>query len=214
MGVLLAISRIIIASFLASSSLLYLYCKLQQNPRPRRTSDTRNEIMEVDAHSGPSNSSSFDALEWRRPILNNVLEALSNVDIHSVGVYGSNGEIRGTLFQRVCRRVYRDNLFDVVLIATVGTKRPDMMMIQNEIARQLLFVFTEKSVSKRADELIQRIKNERKVLIILYDVCKGFNLKKVGIPVGAHHRGCKILVSSESEKVLSNHIHAQKIFMV
>jgi len=164
--------------------------------------------------SGTFNSSSFDALEWRRPVLNNIMGALSDVVIQIVGVYGSSCEIRNILLQRVCRRVYRDNLFDVVLIVTIQIKSPDVKKIQNEIARQLGFAFTERSMSKRAHELIRRIENEHKILIIFCNVFKGLDLGDVGIPVGARHKGCKILVSSESEEVLSNHMHAQKIFMV
>jgi len=217
MGVALSISRIIIAYTLASLPHLLHYIFPASNNKTlveRRTPETRHDMMEAEGCSESFNSSTFDALEWRMPILNNVMEALADVDTHTVGVYGLSDEIKDTLFQRVCRRIYRDGLFDVVLIATVRTTRPDAMKIQNDIARQLGFAFTEKSSSKRADELTQRLKNERKVLIILCDVFKGFDLKKVGIPIGAHHRGCKILVSSFNEEALYNYLHAQKIFMV
>ncbi|XP_054790035.1 disease resistance protein SUMM2-like [Prosopis cineraria] len=154
----------------------------------------------------PCNSNAFDALEWRKPILNSVVEALSDPNTHLIGVYGSHDEIKDTLLQRVRRRVQRDQLFDMVVTAAV-TKYPDMRKIQEDIASQLGLTFIHVSKDKRAIELMHRVKNEQKILVVLCNLHKGLDLGKLGIPYGADHTGCKILLSSTSEDVLSNRMH-------
>ncbi|XP_028755783.1 probable disease resistance protein At1g61300 [Neltuma alba] len=159
------------------------------------------------------NSNAFDALESRKPILGNVMEALADPDTHLIGVYGLDDEIKDTLLQRVYRRIQKDNLFDLVLTATV-TRKPDVKKVQDELASQLGFTFRQKSIDKRANELIHRIKKEHKILIVLCDLYERLDLGKVGIPYGIDHTGCEILITSTTEDVLSNHMHTQKSFMV
>ena len=69
-----------------------------------------------------------------------------------------------------------------------------------------------------AERLSERIPllMEQKILVnvILRDLYKGLDLEKVGIPHGADHAGCKLLLTSASEEVLSKEMHAQKIFKV
>ncbi|XP_054776286.1 uncharacterized protein LOC129284826 [Prosopis cineraria] len=159
------------------------------------------------------NSNAFDSLEWRKPILGNVMEALTDPTIHLIGVYGLHDEIKDTLLQRVRRRVQRDQLFDMVVTAAV-TKYPDMRKIQEDIASQLGLAFIHVSKDKRAIELMDRIKNEQKILVVLCNLHKGLHLGKLGIPYGANHTGCKILLTSTYEDVLSNHMHTHINFMV
>ncbi|KAF7840377.1 putative disease resistance protein [Senna tora] len=124
----------------------------------------------------------------------------------------NDGETK-ELLEKVCRRVERDNLFDLVLIVTIS-KKPDIKKIQNDIAGQLGIRFKEKSRSKRALEVLHRIKNVHQILVILCDVHEGLDLGKLGIPIfGAnHHKGCKLLLTSKTEELLSKHMHTQKNF--
>ncbi|KAK4259514.1 hypothetical protein QN277_005838 [Acacia crassicarpa] len=169
--------------------------------------------LTAEFQSAMSNSNAFDALEWRKPILGNLMEALADPNTHLIGVYGSDDAIKETLLEKVYRRVQRDKMFGMVVRASI-TKYPDMRKIQENIATQLGLTFNQKSKDKRALELIHRIKNEQSILIVLGDLCKGFELSKVGIPYGADHTGCKVLLTSTSEDVLSTHMHTQKNFMV
>ncbi|XP_028755761.1 probable disease resistance protein At5g47260 [Neltuma alba] len=141
------------------------------------------------------------------------MEALADPNTHLVGVYGSDDEIKDTLLQRVYRRVQRDQLFGVVVTAKV-TKYPDVKKIQEDIACQLAFTFNHMSKEKRSKELIRRIKNEHNILIVLCDLQKALDLNNIGIPYGANHTGCKILLTSTAEDVLSHHMHTQTNFMV
>ncbi|KAF7840378.1 putative disease resistance protein [Senna tora] len=210
MGALLAIGRIIETKVEEQGKGI----RLKRDKMYNDESSIRVRIRHTSyKESGRFNSCSFDTLEWRKPILNNVMEALADPTTHIMGVHGSNAETKDTLLQRVRRRIDRDNLFDVVLTVII-TKRSDIKKIQDEIASQLGVVFSEKSGSRRAIELLQRIKKEPKVLIILSELCKRLDLGKVGIPFGAHHRGCKILLTSTSEDLVSNQMNVQKIFSV
>ncbi|KAI9127057.1 hypothetical protein K1719_001616 [Acacia pycnantha] len=148
-----------------------------------------------------------------QPCLEKVIEVLADANAHLIGVYGSNDELKDVLVEKVCRRVGRDKLFDKDLTITL-TKKPDVKKIQEEIASQLGFTFNNKSKDKRAHELIERLKIEQKILIILRDLHKGLDLGKVGIPFGADHTGCKILLTSTTEDVLSNQMHTQKNFRI
>ncbi|KAI9121810.1 hypothetical protein K1719_007200 [Acacia pycnantha] len=145
--------------------------------------------------------------------LDKVMEVLAEPNAHLIGVYGSNHELKHTLIEKVCRRVLRDKLFDRVLTVTVS-KKPDVKKIQEEIACQLGLTFNNKSKDKRARELIERLMFEQRILIILSDLHKGLDLGKVGIPYGSDHRSCKILLTSPTEDLLSNHMHTQHNFNI
>ncbi|XP_028755756.1 disease resistance protein RPS5-like [Neltuma alba] len=139
--------------------------------------------------------------------------ALADPNTHLLGVYGSDDEMKDTLLQRVYRRVQRDQQFGMVVTATV-TKNPDVRKIQEDIAHQLGFTFNQKSNAGRAKEFIRRIKNEQTTLFVLRDLYERVDLSKVGIPYGADHTGCKLLLTSTTADVLSNQMHTQKNIMV
>ncbi|KAI9127125.1 hypothetical protein K1719_001684 [Acacia pycnantha] len=149
------------------------------------------------------NSNAFDALEWRKPILGNVMEAIVDHNTHLIGVYGSDDAIKDDLLEKVYRRVQRDKMFGMVLRASL-TKYPDLRKIQENIASQLGLTFNHISKDKRAMELIHRIKNKQSILIVLRDLNKGIELSKVGIPYGAAHKGFNNVAIAETIGLASN----------
>ncbi|KAF7840373.1 putative disease resistance protein [Senna tora] len=155
----------------------------------------------------------YNAPNSSRSIVDNVMQALSEPNTHSIGICGSSST--NTILDKVRRRVERDKLFDVVLTANV-TEKPDVKKIQDQIASQLRFNFSERYVDKRAVELLRKIKSKRKVVVILRDLHEGLDLKnKVGIPFGVDHRGCKILLTSPSQDVLlGRRINRDNLFNV
>ncbi|KAK4259512.1 hypothetical protein QN277_005836 [Acacia crassicarpa] len=135
-----------------------------------------------------------DALEWRNPILGDVMQALADPNTHLFGVYDSDDVIKERLREIVYRKVQRDKMFGKVVRPPIP-KKPELRKIQKDIARELGLTFKNGSEHKRADELTQTIKKEQSILIVLCgDVYKEFNLSKVGIPYGADHEGCKVLL--------------------
>ncbi|KEH26532.1 LRR and NB-ARC domain disease resistance protein [Medicago truncatula] len=78
----------------------------------------------------------------------------------------------------------------------------DFKTIQGEIADSLGLQFVEETVLGRANRLRQRIKMEKNILVILDDIWSILDLKKVGIPFGNKHNGCKLLMTSRNQDVL------------
>jgi disease resistance protein RPS2 len=65
----------------------------------------------------------------------------------------------------------------------------------------------------RAGRLRQRLKTEKKMLIILDDVWKRIELEDIGVPFDDDHRGCKILLTTLLEHVCSSMKCQQKVFL-
>ncbi|KAL5853450.1 hypothetical protein ACOSQ3_008568 [Xanthoceras sorbifolium] len=131
------------------------------------------------------------------------------------------------IFQKVS---YKDKLFDVVVMAEV-TETPDIKIIQGQIADELGLKFHEESLSGRAARLRDRLKKEKKVLVVLDNIWAKLDLDAVGIPFGEEkkestlqeeepkrrnddQRRYKILLTSRSEVVLSNKMDVEKNFLV
>jgi hypothetical protein len=117
-----------------------------------------------------------------------------------------------TLVKEVGRRAKESKLFDEVLMATLS-QNPNVIDIQDRMADSLGLHFGEKTKEGRADRLWQRLKTEKKMLIILDDVWKVLNLKEIGIPFGDAHRGCKILLTTRLENICSSMKCQPKVFL-
>ncbi|XVF30815.1 hypothetical protein REPUB_Repub16aG0090700 [Reevesia pubescens] len=145
----------------------------------------------------------YEDFESRTGAFNAVMEALKDSNLSIIGVYGMGGVGKTTLVKQVARQAKEENLFDEVVMATV-TQSFDISRIQDQIAEELGGKKLDKqSDAGRAGELRNRLKNSKKVLVILDDVWVKLDLEAVGIPYGAEHKGCKILLTSRELRVLS-----------
>eukprot|EP00258_Populus_trichocarpa_P023091 XP_024439110.1 probable disease resistance protein At1g61190 isoform X1 [Populus trichocarpa] len=153
----------------------------------------------------------YEAFESRRPVLDEILEALKDDDVDLVGVYGMAGVGKTTLVKKVAEQVKAGRIFDVVVLAVVS-QTPDLRKIQGEIADGLGLKLDAETDSGRADFLYERLKRETKVLVILDDIWERLELDDVGIPSGSDHRGCKILMTSRDRNVLSRGMVTEKVF--
>ncbi|XP_052302596.1 probable disease resistance protein At4g27220 isoform X2 [Populus trichocarpa] len=162
----------------------------------------------------------YEAFESRRPVLDEILEALKDDDVDLVGVYGMAGVGKTTLVKKVAEQVKAGRIFDVVVQAVVS-QTPNLRKIQGEIADGLGLKLDAETDSGRADLLYKRLESEtmlksekrleseRKVLVILDDIWERLELEDVGIPSG---RGCKILMTSRDRNVLSRGMGTKKVF--
>uniref|UniRef100_A0A2C9WHI5 Uncharacterized protein n=1 Tax=Manihot esculenta TaxID=3983 RepID=A0A2C9WHI5_MANES len=130
-----------------------------------------------------------------------------------------------TLAKQVHRKAIEENLFDVVAMVAVN-QTPELRRIQSEIADILGLKFDVEEIPGRANRLYERLKKElekekkekkelekeKKVLIILDDIWKTLDLNAVGIPFGDGFKGCKILLTSRGQDVLSREMGTQKEF--
>ncbi|KDP23576.1 hypothetical protein JCGZ_23409 [Jatropha curcas] len=143
----------------------------------------------------------YEAFESRMRILNQLLEALKDVDVTMIGVYGMGGVGKTTLAKKLAKQVEEDGIFKVVVIATV-TSNVDLKRIQQEIAEWLRFPLEAELTAVRAALLCSRLEQEEKILVILDDVWAQIKLEDIGIPLGTEHKGCKILMTSRNRNVL------------
>ncbi|XP_031273658.1 disease resistance protein At4g27190-like [Pistacia vera] len=172
----------------------------------------------------------FEAFDSRMPVFQEIMEALKDANDNMVGVYGMAGVGKTTLAKNVASQAKEDKLFDEVVMTAV-TQTPDFKKIQEEIADQLGLTFLEQSVSGRSARLRDRLKREKRILVILDDIWAKLDLDAVGIPYGDMHEGIcqekevrkdrkdderryKILLTSRDRYVLRNHMNIQKNFLV
>ena len=82
------------------------------------------------------------------------------------------------------------------------SQNPNIKMIQRDITEKLDLVFCEEVESRRANRLYERLKGEKKILIVLDNIWKHVDLESVGIPFGDEHKGCKVLLTARHRNVL------------
>ncbi|KAK3205122.1 hypothetical protein Dsin_019168 [Dipteronia sinensis] len=130
----------------------------------------------------------LEDFDSRKAVLNNLMEALTSTDVNLIGVYGMGGVGKTTLVKRVYARAIEEKLFDVVVMVEL-TQTPDLKKLQDEIADSLELKFQEVGVSGRADRLRQRLKKEKRVLVILDNIWAKLDLETLGIPLGGDEKG-------------------------
>ncbi|KAH9686736.1 Disease resistance protein [Citrus sinensis] len=143
----------------------------------------------------------YEAFESRLSTLKAIQNALIDVDVSIIGVYGMGGIGKTTLVKEFARRAIEDKLYDMVVFSEV-TQCPDIRKIQEEIAETLGLELSEEAESRRASRLYERLKNEKKILVILDNMWKPLDLGTIGIPFGVEHRGCKLLFTTRDLDVL------------
>ncbi|PPR83755.1 hypothetical protein GOBAR_AA36953 [Gossypium barbadense] len=154
----------------------------------------------------------YEDFESRTLVLNGIMEALNDDSVSVIGVHGMGGIGKTMLVKEIARKV-KGNLFDSVVIATV-TQTIDIEKIQNRIAELLGLNFEEPSTDVKALRLRERLKKEKRVLVVLDDIWAKVDIEEVGIPLGDEHKGCKLLLTSRELNVLSNGMDAQKCFAI
>ncbi|XP_048330317.2 uncharacterized protein LOC107419328 [Ziziphus jujuba] len=106
-------------------------------------------------------------------------------------------------------------LFNDAVVVTVS-QTPSLRNIQQEIAEKLDLRLDKESIYERALLLRNRLKGEKKFLIILDDVWNNneLNLLDVGIVFESDQNGCKILLTSRFERVLRDDMCVENNFQV
>ncbi|GMP73026.1 hypothetical protein CsSME_00030889 [Camellia sinensis var. sinensis] len=135
----------------------------------------------------------------------NVMEALSDNIINFIGIHGIGGVGKTTLVTKIAKKAKLEKLFDEVVMVVVS-QNPDIKRIQDQIACMLSFtrLIDQPNEIERANMLCARLKNVKKILVILDDVWAKLNLAVVGIPFGDDHQGCKTMITTRREQVCSS----------
>ncbi|KAI4313405.1 hypothetical protein L6164_026389 [Bauhinia variegata] len=162
----------------------------------------------------------------RVEILDAIVETLRDPNVNKIGVYGMGGVGKSTLVKKVATKARKE--FDVVVMATI-TQNPEVEKIQGQIADMLGLKFSnEQSSIGRAGRLLERLKKEKNVLLILDDLWGKLNWSEIGIPSPEEHkhssnkisissemqqRSCKFLMTSRDRDILSK-LNSQRYFSV
>ncbi|XP_077214021.1 putative disease resistance protein At4g27220 [Tasmannia lanceolata] len=144
----------------------------------------------------------FEASESTESAKKQVIKALKEEGINIIGVYGMGGVGKTTLVEQVGKQAKDEKLCDEVVKVTISQNQ-DLKKIQGELAEKLGLKFEENNEEVRADLLLKRLKQEKKVLIILDDLWDRLDLTKVGIPYGSTQKGCQIIITTRRLDVCS-----------
>ncbi|XP_044482456.1 uncharacterized protein LOC123208895 isoform X2 [Mangifera indica] len=142
-------------------------------------------------------SEDYLVLESRTSITKNVWDALNDENVYMIGVYGMGGIGKTTLVQKVGGEAKK--LFEDIVFVEV-TQNLDIKKVQTEIADKLGVKFSNET--ERADKLYERLRNGKKILLILDNIWKDFDLKTIGIPSKADRGGCKLMFTARDLDVL------------
>ncbi|XVE69227.1 hypothetical protein DITRI_Ditri09bG0135300 [Diplodiscus trichospermus] len=130
---------------------------------------------------------------------NNIINALNTNGVNMIGLYGMPGVAKTSLAKQVGKHAKEQRLFDNVVMVTMS-QNPNIK-IQDRIAESLRIKLETRTEEGKAEELQWRLKDMKKILIIIDDVWSEFKLQSIGIPTGVEHQGWKILLTMRLEKV-------------
>ncbi|XP_052287404.1 disease resistance protein At4g27190-like isoform X2 [Citrus sinensis] len=162
-----------------------------------------------------------EAFDSRMKVFQDVVEAAKDDKLNIIGVYGMGGVGKTTLVKQVAKQVMEDKSFDKVVMAEV-TQTPDQQKIQDKLAFDLGMEFgLNESTFQKAYRLCERLKKEKKVLIILDNIWTKLELDAVGIPYGDVEKerkddesGCTIILTSRNRDLLEKDMKSQKNFLI
>ncbi|XP_077213999.1 putative disease resistance protein At4g27220 [Tasmannia lanceolata] len=144
----------------------------------------------------------YEAFECIESAKERVIKALKEEGINIIGVYGMGGVGKTTLVEQVGKQAKDEKLCDEVVKVTVSQNQ-DLKKIQGELAEKLGMKLDEENKDVRADRLSKRLKQEKKVLVILDDLWDSLDLTEVGIPCGGTQKGCQIIITTRRLDVCS-----------
>ncbi|XP_058180161.1 uncharacterized protein LOC131298700 [Rhododendron vialii] len=142
----------------------------------------------------------FTEFESREPKMKEIIEALMDDEINLIGISGLPGVGKTKMAKEVGRRMKEEKLFDEVALVVVR-QNPDLRMVQNSIAN--CFGLADPKIHDDATTIASLLRErllqkKKRILLILDDVWKEFDLEEQGIPVKSANGTFKFLYSSRS----------------
>jgi len=149
-------------------------------------------------------SENFTYFQSTKAAYNQLLELLNDDCIYMIGVYGMGGCGKTTLVTEVGKKAQESNMFDKVISITVSQTQ-NIRDIQGKMADMLNLKLKEESEEGRAQRLWLSLKENKRVLVIVDDLWKEFNLMNIGIHIDNVNKGAwKILVTTRNQQVCTS----------
>ncbi|KAK7306112.1 hypothetical protein VNO77_44032 [Canavalia gladiata] len=138
-------------------------------------------------------------LSFNSETLKELSKELQNGSINQITLHGKRGSGKTRLVEAVRDKVKStfSTLFEVVLFATVSQN--NIMSIQDQIARGLDLKFENESEYRRTHKIEQKLREMKRILVILDDVPTGFDTEKI-IGIHCNDERCKFLFTARSKK--------------
>ncbi|KAG5555632.1 hypothetical protein RHGRI_006323 [Rhododendron griersonianum] len=151
----------------------------------------------------------------RASIFKDIMDALKDSNVNMIGVFGLGGVGKTTLVKEVAEQMRKDGTFKQVAIAVVS-KDLNVKEVQSKLADSLNFEFKAKAddQKRRATELWNKFTNGDKYLIILDDIWEGVKMEEIGIPCTNEKKGCKVVLTSRKENLLSTEMEVDRNFSI
>ncbi|XP_077225792.1 putative disease resistance protein At4g27220 [Tasmannia lanceolata] len=154
----------------------------------------------------------FETFESTGSAMEQVIEALKDERINTIGEYGMGGVGKTTLLEQVGKKAKCEKWCDEV-VKVIVSQNQDLKKIQGELAEKLGMRLSEENIDVRAGRLLHRLKEEKKILLILDDLWDRLDLALVGIPCGGSQKGCQIIMTTRNKDVCSK-MNCQKTIEV
>ncbi|KAJ8449982.1 hypothetical protein Cgig2_029344 [Carnegiea gigantea] len=152
----------------------------------------------------------FVEFESRNRVFNEILETLRDENVSLIGICGMGGIGKTKLVMEIGKTAKNEGIFDEVVM-TMASQDPDIRRMQGILADMLRLEFKGTSEADRAAEISERLKKERRVLIILDDVWEKLNLADIGMPSTLDHKCCKLILTTRRAQVCDD-MCCQRIF--
>ncbi|KAK8589055.1 hypothetical protein V6N13_087933 [Hibiscus sabdariffa] len=133
-----------------------------------------------------------------------IYQYLMGDEVGMIGVCGMGGIGKTTIMKDVHNRLLKENKFRKLIWLTVSQDF-DIRRLQENIACQLgEYLSDDEDTIVRAGKLLEMLRGKGRCVLILDDVWKSFSPEGVGILRPTTTNGCKIVLTTRSERVVQS----------